>query len=112
MFRASKKKLRINEIKIIYVSPEETRLDIEYAKKGECVDIPILIDKDYKVIDGNHRFWYLKNNGYEEVDVIQLNISFTESKHLREADIAMKAFANQIGNTNICKSFKRIWDKL
>lgn len=82
-------KLSLSEVKSFY--PQE-KLDKDldqlwilallYANK-EC-NIPIIIDKNNQLVDGYHRYEAKKRLNEEYINVIKLDVDFTETNILRD----------------------------
>lgn len=85
-------KKNINELKYANYNPRK-RLkpeDKEYQKIKNSIEEfgyvePIIINKDNTIIGGHQRLTVLKDLGYEEVDVIQIDIDKTKEKALNIA---------------------------
>lgn len=82
----------INELKYANYNPRKklTPDDKEYQKIKNSIEEfgyvePIIINKDNTIIGGHQRLTVLKDLGYEEVDVIQIDIDKTKEKALNIA---------------------------
>lgn len=85
-------KKNINELKYANYNPRKklTPDDKEYQKIKNSIEEfgyvdPIIINKDNTVIGGHQRLTVLKDLGYKEVDVIQIDIDKTKEKALNIA---------------------------
>ena len=85
-------KKNINELKYADYNPRKklTPEDKEYQKIKSSIEEfgyvdPIIINKDNTIIGGHQRLTVLKDLGYEEVDVIQIDIDKTKEKALNIA---------------------------
>ena len=109
--RGGKKfRAKISEIKVIFAYDLSGRIDTRFASGAvkDYVNIPIIIDKNNYIIDGHHRYWYLKNRGVEEIPVIQLDMTFEESKPWRMADVNIKKFSKMINSPELYEEFKKL----
>lgn len=89
--------MKLEKIKIDLLKPAEYNprkelkpKDIEYQKiKNSILEFgyvdPIIVNKDYTVIGGHQRINVLKDLGYEEVDVVIIDIDKTKEKALNIA---------------------------
>ena len=70
-------------------------------QKGETV-FPIVLSKEqdgiYKIIDGHHRYYAALISGVECIDAIVTNLTFEESKPIREAEVLLKNFDTKTDN--------------
>lgn len=85
-------KRNINELKYANYNPRKklTPEDKEYQKIKNSIEEfgyvePIIINKDNTIIGGHQRLTVLKDLGYKEVDVIQIDIDKTKEKALNIA---------------------------
>lgn len=85
-------KKNINELKYANYNPRKKLKpeDKEYQKIKKSIEEfgyvePIIINKDNTIIGGHQRITVLKDLGYEEVDVIQIDIDKTKEKALNIA---------------------------
>ena len=85
-------KKNINELKYAHYNPRKKLKpeDKEYQKIKKSIEEfgyvePIIINKDNTIIGGHQRLTVLKDLGYEEVDVIQIDIDKTKEKALNIA---------------------------
>lgn len=85
-------KKNINELKYANYNPRKKLKpeDKEYQKIKKSIEEfgyvdPIIINKDNTIIGGHQRLTVLKDLGYEEVDVIQIDIDKTKEKALNIA---------------------------
>lgn len=86
------KKVKINELKEAKYNPRKklTPNDKEYEKiKNSILEFgyvePIIINKDYTIIGGHQRLSVLKDLNYDEIEVIQVDLSKTKEKALNIA---------------------------
>lgn len=85
-------KKNINDLKYANYNPRKKLKpeDKEYQKIKKSIEEfgyvdPIIINKDNTIIGGHQRLTVLKDLGYEEVDVIQIDIDKTKEKALNIA---------------------------
>ena len=85
-------KKNINDLKYASYNPRKKLKpeDKEYQKIKKSIEEfgyvdPIIINKDNTIIGGHQRLTVLKDLGYEEVDVIQIDIDKTKEKALNIA---------------------------
>ena len=85
-------KKNINDLKYENYNPKKKKKqkDKEYQKIKKSIEEfgyvdPIIINKDNTIIGGHQRLTVLKDLGYEEVDVIQIDIDKTKEKALNIA---------------------------
>lgn len=65
-----------------------------YEESGKF--IPILLSKEsdgsHLIVDGHHRYYVALELGLKDIDAIILNMSFDETKKIREAEVLLKQF--------------------
>ena len=100
----------VADLKVIYAYGLDGRINKEFAENFgfDYIDIPLIIDKNNYIIDGNHRYWFLIKNDYKLANVIKLNITFEESKPWRQADVGIKQFAKLIDKPELYEKFKEL----
>lgn len=86
------KTIKVNELKPAEYNPRKDLqpTDPEYKKIKRSIEEfgyvePIIVNYDNTIIGGHQRLKVLKDLGYKEIDVIQINISKTKEKALNVA---------------------------
>jgi len=96
---------RFNELDLIYI----TELEL-YYKTAPIVEFKaILVTKDYKIIDGHHRYLALKNIGKADILVCKLNCWFEDTEKLRDFQKHLKGM---VPNDFDPKTLKNEFDEI
>jgi hypothetical protein len=98
------------DIDTINCKYSEDKLNKEYAltESWRFIDIPIIVDKDYNIVDGNHRYLLFKEHGYKKINVRKLDLTFAQTKKWRDADNCIKDFCTLTGNNLLSYEFKKL----
>lgn len=75
---------RFKELDRDYIDNFKKNYNWSWSNAGFVEKKPILITKDYKIIDGHHRYLAYKELGIKEISVIKLNCWFEETEKLRD----------------------------
>lgn len=81
------KEIPIKKIKCFYGKERFDTLDREYIekiKKKKVNNAPIILDKNYNIVDGHHRFIAIKEKGKKTIYALILNIDFEDTNILRD----------------------------
>ena len=70
-----------------------------YQQKKSIAPIIVSTESDgrHLIVDGHHRYYAACKCGLKHVDSIVLNLTFDETKNLREAEVLLKEFDNNTG---------------
>lgn len=103
-------KIKIDELIFPDYNPRKrlTAEDEEYKKIKSSIDKfgyvdPIIINEDNTIIGGNQRGNVLKDLGYNEIDVIRLNLDKTEEKAL---NVALNKISGEWDNEKLYEVLK------
>jgi len=78
-------------------SPNDETIQIikkHYNKSGKLIPIILSTEKDGRlfIVDGHHRFYAALKLGLSSIDSVVLNLTFEETKKIREAEVLLKQF--------------------